>query len=120
MGNTMRATALYPAAVRGCTLASVPSRPALGGIGRVGPKYRRIAWLLQLRLPCRCARPQADDVLVLPDVLDPHPDRLFVGTGDPSAAARLCGVWIFHRRRFFVDADMAAGTLSYADASDRF
>src|SRR5437588_12018795 len=23
-----------------------------------------------------------------------------VGTGDPSAAARLCGVWIFHQRGF--------------------
>ena len=40
-------------------------RPALGRLGRPGAEYRRPARLLQLRLSCRCARPQADDDCVL-------------------------------------------------------
>src|SRR5262249_43118289 len=72
----------------------------------------------QFRLPRRCLWPQADDDVVLSDVRDPDADHLSVGEGYPRAAIRLRSVWIFHPRRFFVDAHMAAGALSNPDARD--
>src|SRR5262249_60823937 len=68
--------------------------------------------------PGRRLWPQADDDVVLSDVPDPDADHLPVGARYPGAVVRLRSVWIFHPRRFFVDAHMAAGTLSNANARD--
>src|SRR5215468_11022332 len=45
---------------------------ALGGIGGPRAEYWRVDRFRQLRLPRRCARPQADDVLILSDEPRPH------------------------------------------------
>src|ERR1700751_4146016 len=80
---------------------------AWGGMGGLGPESGRLNGFLVLRVPRRRLWAQADDDLVLPDVPDPDADHLPVGEGHPCAAVRLRRVWIFHPRRFFVDAHMA-------------